>query len=103
MSAFGVHAPLMPPLGGFLALFHSSRPSPKFSSTRSVRSRPPTSAIRLPIGEVRSGSAFDDAHVALDVAGAEHLERLLVGGRIVTGDGVVDAVELDQHHTFVHA
>src|SRR5262249_51701506 len=86
-----------------LALLHSSRPSPRFSSTYSARPRRPTSAIRSPIGEVRSGSAFDDAHVAFDVAGAQRLERFLVGGRIVTGDGLVDAVELDQHHTFVHA
>jgi hypothetical protein len=103
MSTSQLHAPVKPALGGFARVIHSSRPSPKFSWTRSVRPRPPTSAIRLPIVEARSGGAFNDAHVALDVAGAERLERLLVGGRIVTGDGVVDAVELDQHHTFVHA
>src|SRR5262249_13721888 len=61
------------------------------------------SAILTPIGEARSGSAFDDAHVAFDVAGAECLKRLLVDGRIVTGDGLVNAVELDQDHAFVYA
>ena len=76
MSTSQVHAPVMPALGGFARVIHSSRSSPKFSSTRSVRSRPPTSAIHLPIGEARSGSAFDDAQVALDVTGAEHFAAI---------------------------
>ena len=47
--------------------------------------------------------AFDHAHVALDIAGAEHFERLFVGGRVVAGERLVQAVELDQHHALVHA
>src|ERR1700759_652581 len=47
--------------------------------------------------------AFDDAHVALDVAGAERFERLLVSWRIVRGDRLRHAVEFHHHHALVQS
>src|SRR5688500_11870495 len=48
-----------------------------------------------------SAHALDDAEVALGAV-AERLERLLVGGSVVRGHGLVDVVELDDHHALLH-
>jgi hypothetical protein len=40
-------------------------------------------------GTTKLGGAFDHAHIALNIAGAKRLERLLVGGRVMAGEGLV--------------
>src|SRR5580692_1736917 len=45
---------------------------------------------------------FDHAHVALDIARSKRLERLFVGGCVVAGERLVEAVELHQHHALVY-
>src|SRR5450755_4048612 len=71
---------------------------------------PPTSAApsRKSKGQFKknpalASDAFHHAHVALDIAGAQRLERLFIGGRVVAREGLVQTVELDQHHSLVHA
>src|SRR6185437_8809149 len=81
---------------GNFRLFGNRAPKPRGGTALITFPAPAESARAL-------RDAFHHPHVALAIAGAERFERLLVRGRVVTGERLIEAVELDQHHALVHA